>query len=147
MKKNNNVNLNIYLFIYIISFKSMCITTHKILPESNNSLQINSSISNHNVSNIYKLLNCRTFICLLYKFDLLKTSNGYILSPYKDTIKNIKKPCKHRRMFECWIEQYTFIQKTYGWEMEKTGNHTINIKKISTEPEWSMDISDLMQKK
>ena len=74
-------------------------------------------------------LGCQNFVCLLSKFDLLKTDSGYLLTPFEDrtrtaaaattTTKKASKDCKR---FDCWLSQFNSKQKSYGWELTlKTG--------------------------
>jgi hypothetical protein len=117
-------------------------------------------------------LGCQNFVCLLSKFDLLKTDSGYLLTPFEDrtrtaaattTTKKVGKDCKR---FDCWLSQFNSKQKSYGWELTlKTGKEqdrslssfsslsSINnsaeevLQKTgkSLEPDWPLDIvGDLM---
>ena len=106
------------------------------------------------MSSLESTLGCQNFVCLLSKFDLLKTDTGYVLTPFVEfpaadsTPKKSVKVCKR---FDCWLSQFRSKQKSYGWELTfkslpedaqpKVGNPSL-------EPDWSGDIiGDLMMTK
>lgn len=63
-------------------------------------------------------LGCQNFVCLLSKFDLMKTSTGYILTPQEDSQPVAKSGGgKECRRFDCWLAQFTSEEKSYGWEL------------------------------
>ena len=62
-------------------------------------------------------LGCQNFVCLLSKYDLMKTSTGYILTPQEDSQQPATKSGKECKRFECWLAQFTSEEKSYGWEL------------------------------
>ena len=103
-------------------------------------------------SSLETALGCQNFVCLLSKFDLLKTDTGYILTPLEDlagpsrtTKSSSGKECKR---FDCWLSQFRSQEKTYGWELtfktlpEEEAVDIVNNKnqKSSSEPDWPTDI-------
>ena len=62
-------------------------------------------------------LPCDNFICLLQKFELLKTENGYLLKKTPvATAPKIPKSCKS---FSCWKSQFEIIKTSYGFELSQ----------------------------
>ena len=54
-------------------------------------------------------LNCSSFSCLLSKFDLLKTSKGYILNQEEEEEES-KEESDQECDFHCWIEKFQVNQ-------------------------------------
>lgn len=59
-------------------------------------------------------LACQDFICLLAKYDLLKTDKGYVLTADERPRPNITAGCSD---FACWMNQFIVRKKTYGFEL------------------------------
>lgn len=94
-------------------------------------------------SSLETALGCQTFVCLLSKFDLLKTDTGYILTPLEDfaaprrTKSSSGKECKR---FDCWLSQFRSKEKSYGWELTFKTSPEEDQKSSSSEPDWPADI-------
>ena len=54
---------------------------------------------------------CDNFICLLQKFQLLKTENGYLVE--KKPSKQKPENCVH---FQCWLKKFQISQTSFGFE-------------------------------
>jgi hypothetical protein len=99
-------------------------------------------------SSVEAALGCQNFVCLLSKFDLLKTDTGYILTPFEDISASMaKKSSKNCKRFDCWLSQFKSTQKSYGWELTyratpEEEDIVLRSKpgKSSLEPDWPMDI-------
>ena len=59
---------------------------------------------------------CEDFICLLAKFDLIKTNKGYIL---EKTAKSV--PGSECSTFHCWLNQFSVKNLSYGLELVRHG--------------------------
>lgn len=66
-------------------------------------------------------LQCQHFVCLLSKYDLLKTSNGYILRQEPSEF-NVESDCQS---FSCWLSQYKLEEKDFGFELISTTSSNI----------------------
>jgi len=110
-------------------------------------------------SSLETALGCQNFVCLLSKFDLLKTDTGYILTPLEEfagasrtTKTSSGKECKR---FDCWLSQFRSKEKSYGWELtfktspEEETVETVNKEKqrSSSEPDWPADIGLMLSNK
>ena len=52
---------------------------------------------------------CDNFICLLQKFELLKTDNGYFVNRRNSKASN----CVH---FKCWLNKFNIVQTSFGYQ-------------------------------
>ena len=83
------------------------ITQSTLSEESNKSSQeTNKSSTSH------QDFPCNTFICLLEKFEVMKTSNGVLLKriqsqPVNDRCSNLL----------CWLNRFKIKQTSYGYEL------------------------------
>lgn len=100
-------------------------------------------------SHLESAIGCPNFVCLLSKFDLLKSEGGYILTPLEDfPVRKVNKDCKK---YDCWLGQFDAKEKSYGWELtykpakEENKKDTKNKEAVSaksgksTEPAWALD--------
>merc|ERR1712168_762298 len=65
-------------------------------------------------------LHCKSFICMITDFEMLKTGDGYILKRLSEvaTAAPSKKvsPCK---TFSCWINRFIVSKLSYGFQLRK----------------------------
>ena len=54
---------------------------------------------------------CDNFICLLQKFELLKTDRGFLVKRSKS---KSHEDCVH---FKCWLNKYKLTKTSYGFEL------------------------------
>ena len=65
-------------------------------------------------------LPCDTFICLLEKFEVLKTPNGFLL---KDL--HTGKPPMTCTTFQCWLGQFKISERSYGFQLDDGKNNDV----------------------
>ena len=102
-----------------------------------------------------KILGCGNFVCLLQKFELLKTfkngeQDGYFLETQKHKLSQKDKKCKS---FKCWINRFTITKNTDGFLLKfKSSPKAVNINHNSnTSDDWSfhrpLNVSEIFQPK
>ena len=75
-----------------------------------------------------KILGCGNFVCLLEKYELLKTfkngeQNGFFLETQKVKLDKKSKKCKS---FKCWVKKFTITKKTDGYLLKLNNKNTNN---------------------
>ena len=93
--------------------------------------QVDGGFTENNVNNHHQLITnvnkqqqqnfpCDNFICLLAKFELLKTESGFLLNklptPSEKPVKNHESGCAD---FKCWFKQFKVVPKSYGFEFSR----------------------------
>ena len=81
------------------------------------------------------ILGCGNFVCLLQKYELLKTfkngkQDGFFLESQKLKLPKKYKKCKS---FKCWINKFTITKKTDGYLLKfKPSEKAVNTKDDAT---------------
>ena len=102
-----------------------------------------------------KILGCGNFVCLLQKFELLKTfrngeQDGFFLETQKHKLSQKDKKCKS---FKCWINRFTITKNTDGFLLKfKSSPKAVNINDNSNKSDdWSfhrpLNVSEIFQPK
>ena len=99
-----------------------------------------------------KVLGCGNFVCLLEKFELLKTfkngePDGYFLETQKTELNKKTKKCKS---FKCWISKFTISKKTDGYLLKlKSPKKAVNKGDEVDDTSWNfnrpLNLSDIFQ--
>merc|ERR1712241_1643460 len=58
---------------------------------------------------------CDNFICLLQRFEVVKTESGFLLNKIQENHSQPK--CKN---FKCWLKQFDIVPRSYGYELKKS---------------------------
>ena len=84
-----------------------------------------------------RALGCGNFVCLLEKYELLKTykngePDGYFLETHKLKLSKKDKKCKS---FRCWIKSFRIIKNTDGYLLKpKKLTHPVPTQPLPTHP-------------
>ena len=72
-------------------------------------------------------ISCDNFICLLQKFEVVKTESGFLLNKIHQNHSQPK--CKN---FKCWLKQFDIVPKSYGYELKKSNAISQNFDDLSS---------------
>ena len=108
---NHNVRHNHH------NHRSINNNVNKQLTNANN----NQLMTNVNKNKPQQQFPCDNFICLLDKFELLKTESGFLLNKLNPSEKsrvknNHQSGCAD---FKCWFDQFKVVPKSYGFEFSR----------------------------
>ena len=100
-----------------------------------------------------KILGCGNFVCLLQKYELLKTFRNGVQDGFFLETQKIKLPKKHKqcKSFKCWIKKFTITKNSDGFLLKlKSSEKAVNIKEDSKDSDdWSfhrpLDVTDIFQ--
>ena len=89
--------------------------------QSQSNHQVTSSTVNATVttaSTTAHPIKCRSFVCLLDKFEVLKTDDGFIL-------RRLDRPAKSGcKGFACWMRQFKVQKLSYGFQLQLRNQQT-----------------------